>query len=174
MGEPTVEVREAPIEQKPVLERLAQLYLYDFSEFAGGDVGESGLFEYMAYLGDYWREPDRFPFLIRADGKIAGFALVAPHSALRQSGPVSWMAEFFVMRKYRRQGVGRAAAFQVFDRFPGRWEVAEITSNVGAQAFWRKVIGEYTGGRFKETALDSDRWHGPVQSFDNSRGRRSG
>ena len=163
-----VRLEEASREQKPVLERLAQLYMYDFSEFAGGDVSEAGLFEYMARLGDYWTERERGPFLVRVDGKIAGFVLVASHSALRQAGKVNWVAEFFVMRKYRRRGVGRAVAIQVFDRFPGKWEVAEMRENVAAQAFWRKVIGEYTGGDFAETVLDDESWHGPVQSFDNS------
>jgi len=112
----------------------------------------------------------------RVEGRLAGFVLVMHYNYFtgEHAADCPWViAEFFVMRKYRRQGVGRAAAFQVFDRFPGRWEVAEITSNVGAQAFWRKVIGEYTGGDFAETVLDDESWHGPVQSFDNSRKARA-
>jgi predicted acetyltransferase len=78
------------------------------------------------------------------------------------------VAEFFVMRKYRRQGVGEQVATLIFDMFPGKWEIQETTKNLSAQAFWRKVIGRYTGGRFGEIFLNDDRWHGPVQSFDNS------
>jgi predicted acetyltransferase len=52
-----------------------QLYLYDFSEMCGDDCDERGLFEYE-YLPRYWIEPERHPFLIRVDGKLAGFALV--------------------------------------------------------------------------------------------------
>jgi predicted acetyltransferase len=73
--------------------------------------------------------------------------------------------EFFVMRKYRHKGVGEYVAHHLFDRFPGVWEVSEMVQNVPAQAFWRKVIDRYTGGRFIEVTLDSELWRGPVQVF---------
>jgi len=60
------------------------------------------------------------------------------------------ISEFFVLRKYRRRGVGRRAAVKVLEAFPGRWEVAEMEWNVEAQAFWRSVIGDYTRGTFDE------------------------
>jgi predicted acetyltransferase len=49
------------------------------------------------------------------------------------------MAEFFILRKYRHQGIGARAAWELFDRFPGRWEVFEIIENTAAQEFWRKA-----------------------------------
>ena len=55
----------------------------------------------------------------------------------------------------------------VFDRFPGWWQVREIATNLPAQAFWRAIIGRYTGGRFEERAYDDERWHGLAQFFDN-------
>ena len=74
------------------------------------------------------------------------------------------MAEFFVMSKYRRRGVGSEAARFAFDRFPGRWEVREMAANTPAQAFWRRVIGDYTGDNFTERRLDDGAWL--MQSFD--------
>lgn len=53
------------------------------------------------------------------------------------------MSKFFVMRKYRRRGVGAQAARLLFDRFPGRWNVRELTANEPAQKFWRSVTGAY-------------------------------
>ena len=73
------------------------------------------------------------------------------------------------MRKFRRMGIGRKAAFQVFDRFRGAWEVLQTRENLAAQAFWRAVIGEYTDGDFEETDVDVEGWRGAVQTFDNSR-----
>ena len=69
------------------------------------------------------------------------------------------------MRKYRRLGAGKEAATRLFDLFPGRWEVAVVAPNTGALAFWRQVIGEYTGGRYEERFEESDLWHGAVQTF---------
>lgn len=161
-----VEVKEASIQLKPVLERLMQLYHYDFSEIEGGDLNGEGLFEYK-YLDSYWTESGRFPFLIYVADKIAGFVLVNSHTYLQKSEEGKSVAEFFVMRKYRRQGVGRTVAFRIFDKFPGKWEVQETKRNVAAQRFWRRIIDEYTKGNFAEIILDNKTWHGPIQSFDN-------
>jgi predicted acetyltransferase len=50
------------------------------------------------------------------------------------------MAEFFVMRKYRRLGIGRKAALALLTQFPGPWQVRQQLTNPTATAFWRTVI----------------------------------
>ena len=67
------------------------------------------------------------------------------------------MAEFFVLRKYRRGGVGTDAARAVFARFPGEWQTRQQFENTGAIAFWRRAIPV----PFDETPNDE----GPVQRF---------
>jgi predicted acetyltransferase len=162
----SLEVRVIPAGEAelPVLRHLLGLYVYDFSEFMGLDVEEDGAFR-LPDLTPYWREPWRHPFLIRADGKLAGFALVHERSRLTGADGIRDMAEFFVMRKYRRQGVGEQAARALFGRFPGRWEVRERPGNFNAVAFWRRVIDRHTGGQFREVIWADDAWQGPVQLF---------
>jgi predicted acetyltransferase len=94
-------------------------------------------------------------------GKLAGLVLVR---AVEEDGIlVHHMAEFFILRKYRRQGAGRQSAFMAFDLFPGVWHVSELAENAPAQAFWRRIIHEYTGGDFSEIPNhDND---GPMQVF---------
>jgi predicted acetyltransferase len=150
---PSVDVQEATIDGKPVVRQLLELYSHDFSQFNGADVDERGVFGYP-YLDNYWTEPERHPFLIRVDGRIAGFAFV-------RSGAPHDMAEFFVMRKYRRGGFGANAARAVFGRFPGEWQVRQVAANVAAVAFWRTVIPV----PFTEDTNDE----GPVQHFSIGR-----
>jgi len=154
----------ADAEEQPVLENLFQLYAYDWSELGWLDVGRSGRFADPS-LAVYWQDDDRHPFLIRVDGRLAGFALVAARSRLTGAADVFDMAEFFVMRKYRRRGVGFAAASAAFDRFAGRWEIRQRDENVAATAFWRRVIARYTGGSYREARCDDATWVGPVQTF---------
>lgn len=158
-----VEVQRAGIEEKPVLRNLMELYRYDSSEFDGADVGEHGLFTYR-YLDHYWTEPGRHAFIVRVDGRLAGFVMVR---ILETDGAeaVHSIAEFFIMRRYRRQNVGTTVARRIFDMFPGRWRVAEEEANAPAQAFWRKVTRRYTEGKFREQRVDE--WDGPVQEFRN-------
>jgi predicted acetyltransferase len=150
---------------RPIVERLAQLYQYDFSEVTGSDVDEDGRYRHMD--GDAIWEPGWHVFLVRVGGRLAGFAFVTRHRSYLGDGETAYMDEFFVLRKYRRRGVGEHVARTLFDRFPGRWEVAELRQNAPAQAFWRRVIGRYTGGRFREVELDDARWRGPVQNFES-------
>lgn len=159
-----IQITQALLNERVLIQHMMELYLYDFTEFDGADLDEQGLYGYE-YLDRYWVEPERVPLIIRVDDKPAGFVLVLEHSFLGNQGKM--IAEFFVMRKYRRSGVGRAAAFAVFDRFPGHWEVSEISHNTPAQQFWRKVIAQYTGGQYQEVVLDNETWQGPVQIFDN-------
>jgi predicted acetyltransferase len=161
-----IELRSVVCEDGSVLRNLLQPYLHDFSEIDGAEVNEHGLYEYEHEYADlYWSEPGRHGFIVRADGKLAGFVLVReglgdePH----------YIAEFFVMRKYRRQGVGRIVAHRVFGMFPGRWRIEQAPANTAAQAFWRRVIGEYTGGRFEEVPGVGE-CPPPGQEFDSAGG----
>ena len=102
----------------------------------------------------------------------AGRGPPVPKGAKAPTGPgfqaTVWdLAEFFVMRKYRRRGVGSLAARQLFETHRGKWEIRQRLANTPATAFWRRVVGEFSGGKFEETFLDDDRWHGPMQSFES-------
>lgn len=142
------ELIRANEDQKAAIGNLMQFYFYDFSEFVNIDVEANGQFKPYMYLDDYWQEANRFPYLITVDGQYAGFVLVR---FIESEGRNYFsIAEFFIMKKYRRGGIGKAVAHRVFDMHRGEWEVFEIEPNKPAQAFWRKVIGEYTNGNYTE------------------------
>ena len=146
------------------LAALWQLYVYDLSDRFGFDVDADARFKPRP-LDAYFGEPRRHAFLIHADGQLAGFALVDGKSRLSGDPSVWDMAEFFVMRKYRRQRVGERAAVSLFDRFAGTWEVRQRFVNEPATAFWRRIIGRYSAGGFEDLVIDDERHHGPAQRF---------
>jgi predicted acetyltransferase len=150
----------------PRIEALLQLYAHDFSEFLGVDVGEDGRFALPASMTGYASDPRCHPFVVNVDGKLAGFAFVRQGSRLTKDETTWDMAEFFVLRKYRRRGVGEQAALLVFASFPGLWEVRERRENTPAIAFWTRIIGRLTGGKFEAFDLDDERWRGAVQRFE--------
>lgn len=161
-------------DQQSTLAHLAQLYLYDLSEIEGLDVQADGLFA-DSFLAAHWREPDRASFLIDCGGVLAGFALADRRSRIHSGGSFAGrsVAGLFVVRRYRRRGIGSAAAAQLFDRFPGRWEIATYGANVPALSFWRSVSDSYTGGRYHEVWHQDKDWRGSVQSFDSPGSRGS-
>lgn len=132
---PSVEVIPATSRQRAVVTNLMQLYIHDLSALADSDVDDSGLFPNQR-LSRYFvvAETHRLPFLFRVDGHWAGLALVRTGDP-DVEGAEHDMAEFFVLRKYRMRGVGRTAAYALFDRFPGRWQIRELDANTEAQRF---------------------------------------
>ena len=157
-------VVEATAADELVLRNLVQFYAYDFAEIAGWEIPESGRFA-DAIVDGCFDGGHRHPFLVRVDGRLAGLAIVETRSQLSGEDGIRDVAELFVARRFRGRGVGDVVACALFDRFGGRWEVRQTTANVGATAFWRKVIGRYTDGRFEESIRSDDRWRGPVQTF---------
>ncbi|NDJ54416.1 MAG: GNAT family N-acetyltransferase, partial [Chloroflexi bacterium] len=135
------------------LENMMQLYLHDFAEFfpdhEDGQVDEQGRFHYDTPLREFVVRRDREAHLTRVDGKLAGFVLLS-HDVELQAGAGRAVIEFFVLRSYRRRGLGRAMAYTMFDTYKGYWEISELSPNVGAVAFWQEVIDSYTGGEYDE------------------------
>lgn len=143
------------IEQKPVLMQMMELYSYDFSVYSGDDISEYGYFGYP-HIDDYWNEPGRYPFFIRVDGRLAGLALVRSCSEYVPMDEPHSMAEFFVMKKYRRRGVGRSAAMAVFDRFHGGWEISVWSNNADAKRFWHSVVEDCTAGQYERFSSEEN------------------
>ncbi|MBD0369323.1 MAG: GNAT family N-acetyltransferase [Pyrinomonadaceae bacterium] len=155
-----VKIIPATPEEESVLANLFELYAHDFSEFSGLEIGEDGRFGYP-HLHLYWKEPHRRPFLIRADGKLAGFVLLQKRSQISGDRDVWDIAEFFILRSYRRLGCGMKAAHAVWRMLSGRWEVRVMEQNRGAKEFWQRCVNEFTGRTIDAVIFDKGgkRWH---------------
>ena len=159
-------VVEAKESQKEILRRLLELYQYDLSGVTDDDVDQFGSYGY-SYLDCYWLEEKRYPYLFLFRESLVGFALINKVNWLPENDGAHSIAEFFVLKKYRRQGLGTVAAQYVINRFPGKWEIRILSENQPAIQFWRRVIHDLTSGQFVERIPDPQIWHGPVFSFEN-------
>lgn len=145
-----VDLQPVAVEAKPLAWRLLQFYLHDLSRFDGTSPGPGGEFAYE-YFDHYWDAAlagieAREPYFIRVDGEVAGLAL------LRHLLNGRWqVAEFFVLRAFRRRGAGLAAAVALFALHPGPWEVAIHPRNEPARRFWQQAIA----------AADATAWDTP-------------
>ncbi|WP_437937564.1 GNAT family N-acetyltransferase [Sorangium sp. So ce341] len=165
----TVALEEATSADAPLLSNLLELYIHDLSDvFPGLHLGPDGRFGYDK-LPLYWSERERrFAFVIRYDGRVAGFVLATRGSPAADNPDVLDVAEFFVLRRYRRSGVGRRAAVLLWQRFPGEWTVRVSEGNAGALAFWRGVVTELTGGAATETTRPGRPHPWRVFSFESA------
>jgi predicted acetyltransferase len=163
-----IEVVPATKEQAPILANLLQLYAHDFSEFHDVEIGADGRFIYKP-LPLYWSEPGRHPFLIWADDKLAGFVLIKKGSEVSGNGNVWDMAEFFVLRAFRRHGVGTRIAHEVWGKFPGAWEVRVMQANFAALNFWSRTISEFTGENIDAVRFEKEGEIWVVFSFETKK-----
>jgi predicted acetyltransferase len=159
-------------ESQQIAEHLFQLYAHDFSEFAPLEddrfvVDDDGLFA-LPLIEKYWTQPNHSFYLFRADGKLAGFAAINDWSPSGRGADHN-IAEFFVMRHYRRNGAGTQLARQLFLAHPGTWELAVMASNEPAQSFWPTVIAGTPHSGFEKIDGDGIRWHGPIYRFEIGR-----
>jgi predicted acetyltransferase len=143
-----IRLTPATLEDRPVLSNLYQLYIHDFTDFVDLELGDDGRFTYDP-LPPYWSERNRFPFLVKADGRLAGFALVKKGSDFSGNPEVWDIADFFVVRGARGQGVGYRVAEEIWRRFPGPWEVRVMITNAPALAFWTRAVSRFTGHKLK-------------------------
>jgi predicted acetyltransferase len=161
-----IELRPARPQDVPVLRRLMQLYLYDFAAIDDWPISDDGSYGNVNTIEGYWTDPKMTSYLVRVDGVLAGFVLSRDGAYFAGDGTRD-ISEFFILRRHRRRGIGAEVARRLFDAFPGKWEVSQLTSNVDAQRFWRRVIGGYTGERYEEKPRPDGR--GVMQRFDTTR-----
>ena len=140
---------------RAALRRLYPLYLHDLSAFTDHYALDEDAQWQPSYLEDWLTRPTSHSLLLRADGRPAGFALVAeqPFPFMPRDADFH-LAEFFVAKPYRRRGIGRAAGLATLRRFSGSWNLAVVDRNLPALAFWRVVAGELTGGDYAEIVGD--------------------
>lgn len=167
MSTHSVEVASAAADQEPVLARLVELYAYDLSETFDLHIGADGRYGYPS-LPLYWKEETRLPFLVKVDGHLGGFVLIS-RGSLVGNGPNVWdMAEFFVLKRYRRAGIGANVAHEVWRRYPGPWEVRVVEANAAALMFWQKAITAFTGAAIKPVRVEQGGRQRFLFSFDSS------
>ncbi len=157
---PRVEVVHATPEQEPIVANLLELYAYDFSEFHPLTLGADGRYGYKG-LSRYWLETDRLPFLVKVGGRLAGVVLVKRERGVLGTETVWDVAEFFILRMFRRQGVGKAVAHEIWRRYPGTWQVRVMESNYGGYRFWEHTIRGFVGDEVRVARFEKrgQPWH---------------
>ena len=141
----------ASLDDYPTLQNMGRFYVYDMSEYLGNEAGweipEDGLYECIDFK-KYWQTDSAFPFLIRYKNELAGFFIVDQRGSDEM---VDYnMAQFFIIRKFKGNSIGRFVARYCFSHYDGIWEVMIIPGNQGAYQFWKSVITEYTDAHYTE------------------------
>ena len=142
---------EVKKEEKEILYRLLQYSLFEESEYDLNEMTEEAIFEYK-YFDLYFTEENRYAFFIKEQetDKLLGFVMINKYMQKFEDGHS--IAEYLVIPKYRRNKIGKKIAFEIFDKYPGNWEVKPSYNSEKAYLFWKNTIEEYTNNncRFED------------------------
>ncbi|USB33391.1 GNAT family N-acetyltransferase [Paenibacillus sp. YPG26] len=130
--------------QKLILKHLIALFLHDLSEFNPGQElnQKNGLFEFDEF--EWFFEKDGLtPYFIIYDNHIVGFILIQSDPFINPELYDYLVNSFFILKKYRKRGIGKQAAHQLFQRLPGRYVIGQLSNNDPAIAFWKSVYHHY-------------------------------
>jgi predicted acetyltransferase len=144
---PNLVISKIGPESDALLQNLAEHYCHDMSEWFDIDTDADGRYSYDTAA--LW-EKGYDAYLARVDDSIAGFALIG--CAHEWLGDVSAhdVHEFFILRKFRRRGIGRSMARFLWSEYPGEWLVRVLEANTPAVTFWRCEISAYSGRAYGE------------------------
>nr|WP_225778201.1 GNAT family N-acetyltransferase [Pseudomonas sp. Marseille-Q3773] len=133
-----IELLAATADQAPLIRNLYQFYAYESSDWEQEDVEVDGRFYiHDEHLQRYWQADGWGAYLVLADGFIAGFVLVE-RSELPGIEAFE-LADLFILKKYRRQGIGRAVALQLLSG-EGDWLLRCYAQDAPAVAFCNAVL----------------------------------
>ncbi len=130
-----------------VLENLFTYYVYDLSEFMKWDPNFRGEYTFnTASLDPYFVDSQYVPYFIQVDSKLAGFVLVRPYPTNPRTLDVE---QFFVLRKYKGQGVGKLAVQELLARHRGNWQIRIMKENTAGLKFWASAISSVVGSSYQ-------------------------
>lgn len=145
---------------KQAFKNLWQFFGYDFSELNKMDINQEGEYTLPEDLEEYIESNQYCSYIVKVNGMIGGLAVI---KFIEDEG-INYFRHFFIMRKFRRMGIGKEAVYKIFRLYSGRWRVSQFDYNIPAITFWRTVIEEYTDGHYNETRRIDDK--GPQQEFN--------
>src|ERR1700733_13159686 len=138
----SVRVRVADGTERRLIENLIEFYIYEFMQLEPPfptRFDDRDCYPAFSDLDRYWRIEGFRPLLIRAEERLAGFALINTHS--RRGEKVEFnMAEFFIAREHRGRGIATDAVRLVMAQYAGRWEIAAAEHNLAAKIFWPRTL----------------------------------
>ena len=136
----------------PILRNLFELYLHDMAEWFEFDTSAEGNYSFPTGQ-EIWDKGVDVYFVYSEEIPIA-FGLVGLADKYDKTPGMRDMDEFFVVRRYRRSGLGREFANFLWQQYPDPWLVRVYQRNLPAVPFWRSAIAAYTDGSYDEQVTE--------------------
>ncbi|WP_256815431.1 GNAT family N-acetyltransferase [Cytobacillus sp. Bac17] len=136
-----VKIVKAEWKDRDIVRNMYAFYLHDLTKYTDAlKVNEEGTFEFDAF-SLIWDKEGIEPYLIKADGKLAGFLLLLRAPFLRKADYC--INDFFLYNSFRGENVGQTAIDLLFSKYKGTYYIEQLKRNEPAIRFWKKVYRYY-------------------------------
>jgi len=106
------------------------------------------------------------PYFIKVEGELAGFVTVDDDVQHKDSHHN--IGYFFVAKRFRGQGVGRAVVGKLVGCFSGVWEIYFVDRNLGAAKFWNSLIPTATAEKYSKQDENIDGYDCTLFKFSSA------
>lgn len=132
-----IKLEKVTYSRKDLLKNLMSLYLHELSLYSKDlDISNDGFFEYDG-LDLFWEKEELIPLVIYSADNIVGFILLTSPPYAPKDIDIC-IHEFFILNKYRKQGIGTNAINKVMKKYKGKYYITQLENNKPAVQFWQK------------------------------------
>jgi len=126
--------------QEDIYRNLVNLQFHDLSEFRDNfDILEGGRFVWPFSACFESKNEKHHPLLILYKNKIVGFLIFSVFNG-KKTNTEYYLVEMFILRMYRKKGIGKTVIQMIFDEFKGEYHLDIAEKNIAAIKFWEKLI----------------------------------
>ncbi|GAB2191417.1 hypothetical protein MAH1_30250 [Sessilibacter sp. MAH1] len=144
-----VKLKRITKDKEDIIISLFNCYIYEFSAMLNSNLPTNGrYFKHKHLIEPYWSESDHIPYFIEVNNEIAGFVFIRKFPEDNERYDID---QFFVLKRYSRQGIGRSAFNLCVQLYPGKWLIRVLKENKRALEFWQNSINAITNGQFNHS-----------------------
>ena len=131
-------LERSSVDDKDFIKNIYQYYLHDLSEFNDSLQHNSmGLFD-NSFVDSYYSEDNLIPLKITLKNSIIGFILCSIGQKVDYV-----IQDIFILRNYRKRGLGKLALKQLLDLYRGRFGLDILIKNEPAKLFWTRCLEHF-------------------------------
>jgi len=133
----------------PLIKSLLVDYLTELSIISKTNIDTN-----YTYLDTYFTDKNRSAYFFYLNDKIIGFGFINDYCIINTNKKA--IAEFYIKKEYRKQGLGETFARKLFELHNTSWEVKTNINNKNANLFWKKIITKYSINSYYSQISDSN------------------
>jgi len=131
---------------------MFHLYVAEMMQYVNSTKLADKAVDPLDVLDRYWEQRPKWPYLIVADGVVAGFCLLRHYPGEDDTIDID---QYYVAEQFRRNGVGLCSLVEAVNMHPGNWLIRVLKTNTKAFRFWVSAVEQCVGEAYEISDEDT-------------------